>query len=230
MGGAAPRYAIYYLPDEGSRLAEFGARWFGYDCHAGRACERDTHGLGDSAAEVVAAPARYGFHATLVAPFHLGPGVKLDDVVARMESVARSVGGPQRLQLSMGELSGFLALRPDDDMPLRRLALACVMGCDTLRAALTQKERERRLRAHLTTYQRILMETYGYPYVADEFRFHMTLTGNLGEKERKRVATALAGPLAPILADGLELSAISLLEQRDANSQFRFHSRVALSA
>lgn len=230
MGGAAPRYAIYFLPDEGSALARFAARWFGYDCHTGHACERDMHGLGDLSAEAVGTPARYGFHATLVAPFHLAPAVTVDNVVARMEAIARSVRCPPPLRLSMGVLGGFLALRPENDISLRRLALACMFGCDTLRTALTDGERARRLRAPLTAYQRILMETYGYPYVGDQFRFHMTLTGNLGGRERERVSTALARTLEPILADPVELNAISLLVQPDPEAKFRVHSRVALCA
>ncbi|MDA7948966.1 MAG: DUF1045 domain-containing protein [Hyphomicrobiaceae bacterium] len=230
MGTPAPRYAIYFLPGEGSALARFGARWFGYDCLAGHACRRESFGLGDLATRAVEGPARYGFHATLVAPFHLRPPVTIDDVLERLHAVAVSRRAPEPPLLSMHELGGFLALRPGDDLPLRRLAVACLFACNPLRAELSKAERDRRLRSPLTPYQRILMKAYGYPYVMDEYRFHITLTGKLEEMERKYIESALAEVLSPILVQPVPIDAISLLEQTTPDAPFRFHSRVQLSA
>ena len=230
MSVPAPRYAIYYLPDENSRLAQFGARWFGYDCHSGRTCDRASFGLGALAAQAVETPAKYGFHATLVAPFHLLPSVAIEDVIGRMRAVAASVRPPEPARLSMRELGRFVALRPDDDLPLRQLSVSCLVACNPLRASLSNAERERRLRSPFSEYQRILLETYGYPYVMDEFRFHMTLTGRLSDEERVRIQSALAGELAPILAEPVKIHALSLLEQATPDVPFRFYSRVELAA
>src|SRR5262249_2220033 len=44
---------------------------------------------------------------------------------------------------------------------------------------LTDADRARRNPARLTPRQRDYLERWGYPYVMEEFRFHMTLTGRL---------------------------------------------------
>jgi len=44
---------------------------------------------------------------------------------------------------------------------------------------LDAAERERRLKAPLTPRQVELVDRYGYPYVLEEFQFHMTLTDRL---------------------------------------------------
>jgi hypothetical protein len=44
------------------------------------------------------------------------------------------------------------------------------------RAALSTEDIDRRKPAQLGARQRQLLEQYGYPYVLDEFRFHMTLS------------------------------------------------------
>ena len=69
------RHAIYFAPPAGSPLAEFGADWLGWDPATGRGRDGfDLPGLPRRRAELVATPARYGFHATLKAPFRLGRG------------------------------------------------------------------------------------------------------------------------------------------------------------
>ena len=69
------RYAIYFAPRPRRALARFGAAWLGWDAEAG--ADRDgpeLAGLPRPRAEIVATPRRYGFHATLKAPFRLARG------------------------------------------------------------------------------------------------------------------------------------------------------------
>ena len=80
---SGPRYAIYFTPDPESALWRFGCAAIGYD--AARACAVD--GLDhpvlrtELAVAYREAPARYGFHATLKAPFALAAGTTLDDLL-----------------------------------------------------------------------------------------------------------------------------------------------------
>ncbi len=46
------------------------------------------------------------------------------------------------------------------------------------------KELQRRRAANLTPRQEFLLMHWGYPYVLDEFRFHMTLTRRLPDEKQ----------------------------------------------
>ncbi|HEY0291217.1 MAG TPA: DUF1045 domain-containing protein, partial [Hansschlegelia sp.] len=74
MKGA--RYAIYYAPAPGTPLWSFGSSVLGYDAATGAAKPPlAPPGVGpEDWARITAQPRRYGFHATLKAPFHLTAG------------------------------------------------------------------------------------------------------------------------------------------------------------
>src|SRR5579862_9824203 len=67
------RYAIYFTPPSGTALGRLGAGVLGYDCTSGTDAPQPA--IGDIAPgalhALTAEPRRYGFHATLVAPFRL---------------------------------------------------------------------------------------------------------------------------------------------------------------
>jgi hypothetical protein len=65
-----------------------------------------------------------------------------------------------------------------------------VADFDGFRLPLTEAERARR--QGLNPRQQELLEAYGYPYVFEEFRFHMTLTDRIEDAaERARFAEAI---------------------------------------
>ena len=71
-----PRYAIYYAPARGSDLDRFGAQLLGYDAFGGGDLpfpEGVTEATPDWH-DLTADPRKYGFHATLKAPFSLAEG------------------------------------------------------------------------------------------------------------------------------------------------------------
>ena len=228
-GTPAPRYAVYYVPEAGTPLAAFGAQWLGYNIETGTRAPRNRLGLDPELVDrIVAAPAVYGFHATLKAPFRLRSGVSPESLIERLESVARSTGqiGPVRLEVS--RLGRFLALRPDHGNRLRRLSSQCTMSMEPFRAPINDRERRHRLKANLSPYQRLLFETYGYPYVFDEFRFHMSLTGPLEEHEREQIEPVLRDALADLMASSIEITSICLAIQPEPGAPFRVQARVAL--
>ena len=79
---------------------------------------------------------------------------------------------------------------------------------------------DKRRAARLNPQQETHLQRWGYPYVLDQFRYHMTLTGRLDADTRPTAQAAMADriaglPLAPFIID-----ALTLLGQDDAG---RFH-------
>ena len=211
-----PRYAIYYAPKPGSKLARFGAEWLGYDITTGATlpqpvlCKISSERL----CEITAEPRRYGFHATLKPPFSLAEGcdaAALDAAVAALAADAEAFEAP-RLQLTC--LTGFWALTFSEPCPeMDRLAERCVAEFDRFRAPPSPTEFARRREAGLSLAQEALLRRWGYPYVMTEFRFHMTLTGRLDPVEGAQVAAELAPLCAPFCESGLLIDAIGLFRQ-----------------
>ena len=169
------RYAVYFCPRPDTALARFGERWFADD--------RAT-GIPDS---LIAQARRYGFHATLKPPFKLNQGVTFEDLTEATAQLAAALPVVTLEGLVLKEIGRFLALVPARGSPdLDDIAFRCVCALDHLRAPLDASEISRRLDAGLTARQESLLFTWGYPYVGKEFRFHMTLTGQLTQPEKRR--------------------------------------------
>ena len=129
-------------------------------------------------------------------------------------------------ELRVAAVGHFLALVPSERSPeIDRLAAEVVETVSVVRAPLTAAERERRGPSRLTDRQLRYLDRWGYPYVLDEFRFHMTLTGPLPEAE--------IGPLGRHLATcyrerppGLRLDALTIFRQPSPAGRFRVLARL----
>jgi len=182
-----PRYAIYFVPAADTTLYRFGASVLGYDSYSGQA-----HDLIEGAdalvwRELVHEPRMYGFHATLKAPFYLAKGATEDDLVRALVDVAANQPAVLTGELALRELGSFIALAPANPIPLLdRLAETCVRAFDRFRAPMSVQERARRLVPALTDRQIENLVRWGYPYVFEDFRFHMTLTGSHGVQKRSK--------------------------------------------
>ena len=87
----------------------------------------------------------------------------------------------------------------------------------------------RRLAAPLTPRQAQNLAHYGYPYVLDDFRFHMTLTGSLPEAKHADMVTRLAAEFAIRVPPGpLVVDAICVFRQERRDGRFRLIARLAL--
>ncbi len=215
------RCAIYFTPAEDTALARFGARWFG------SREEGSAESTVDRPDSWVAAPRRYGFHATLKAPFRPAPDAALPEILAALEAFAADRPPIEGPPLALGGIARFLALVPAGDCPaLRELADDCTERFDRFRAPLTDAERTRRAAAGLTRRQRTLLERWGYPYVLDEYRFHMTLTGPLGAAARERARAVLAPMVAPLGREPLRVDAVSLCVEEAPGRPFRPVARI----
>ena len=216
------RYAVYFAPPPGSALAEFGANWLGIDPEtAARRPQPVVPGIEpERLGELTAAPRRYGFHATLKAPMALAPGATAADLHGAVAELATTFR-PFAFGIELASLGGFLALVPAAvPAPLSALEAACVMGLDHLRAPLSQGELEQRRRSGLTREEDEHLQRWGYPYVLDRFRFHLTLTGRLGEPEHELLYLDLAARTEPFTAAPLLIDGLAVFEQPDRASPF----------
>ncbi len=98
---------------------------------------------------------------------------------------------------------------------------------DAYRAPPDAAELAKRHAAGLTPRQAELLARWGYPYVLDEFRFHLTLTGSIADAtERTRVAGLLQPLVAPLLGQPMPVRELCLFHQPDRATPFRLIQRI----
>lgn len=220
------RFAIYYAPRDGA-FADAAAAWLGWDARSGQAtAQPDLDGLAEATAE----PRRYGFHGTIKPPFRLREGHSPHELATAVRTLAASLS-PVRLDgLKLERLEGFLALIPDcDTAALQVLAAQVVRGLDAFRAPLTAAEIARRRPDQLTLRQRDLLEAFGYPYVMEEFQFHLTLSGRLDGLAARSVQEAATRHFAGLLPQPFVIEDLCLFGE-DADNRFHLLHRYPLSA
>lgn len=218
------RYAIYFAPKPESALARFGARWIGRDCATGTTVElTPIPGVSLKRLKAITeAPRHYGFHATLKPPFTLADGMTEMALEQAFEEFARNEAAFSLPALRLGVLSGFVALllsEPSEAM--HALAARCVGRFDRFRRQSEAAELARRREAGLSRRQEALLRRWGYPYVMEAFRFHMTLTQRLEEDERRRVLAGLKERAAPHLGHPLVVDCLALVRQPNRKTPFR---------
>ena len=126
-------------------------------------------------------------------------------------------------------MDGFVALRPErEHAPLNALAAACVRKFDTFRASLSDGELRRRRQSPLNERQERMLQRWGYPYVMECFRFHITLTRRLEADEIEPVMMHLRVYLAAALHEPQRVDGIALCHQPDARTPFRVVIRIPL--
>ena len=226
-----PRYAIYYAPVPGSDLDRFGAYLLGYDAFSGEDLPF-AEGLLQAAPdwrELTDDPRKYGFHATLKAPFSLAQDRTEAELVSACAAFAATPRAVPVIRPVVGSISGFIAVIPAEPQPgLIRLAADCVSAFDSFRAPLTAADRARRNPSQLTPGQREHLDRWGYPYVFDDFRFHMTLTGRLDAERREPVQEMLRNRFSAVRLETLAIDGIALFRQDKANARFRIVGRYGL--
>lgn len=216
-----PRYAIYYAPSSDSVLHLFGSRLLGYDAADGNDLTFPD-GVTPDWREVTQDPRKYGFHATLKAPISLADGKRETDL---LDACAAFAGRARRIPVIepvVDAISGFIAVIPavrSDE--LQQLAADCVTEFDAFRAPLSPEDRARRNPAKLTSRQCDYLDRWGYPYVMEQFRFHMTLTGRLNDERRGPIVAWLRERFAATGLTTLAIDRIALFRQDDGASRFR---------
>lgn len=215
------RYAVYYAPKPGSPLWRAGCQWLGSDAASGKALTQpEIDGID---AGVLAAltrdAARYGWHATLKAPFPLRIDVQAGTLLRHVAELAAAFR-PFALNLQVDWLDSFLALRPAEAAPeLDELAAACAVALEPL----ADRGAPLKPRAGLDPRQQTLYRRWGYPYVFEQFRFHMTLSDTLPKESPQAKALEqgarrhFAGVLNALAVDG-----IAVFVEREQGGPFHY--------
>ena len=225
------RYAIYYAPPPRSALWKYGCRWLGWDAYGGeRMPLRVPRGLDEADyLAMVETPRKYGFHATLKAPFHLHPDRPVDELVEGLGLLASSHKQIVLPKLVLTSLDGFMALRPEEpNSELDNLAADCVVQLDRFRAPLSEVQIAKRRQSDLTEEQDANLLRWGYPYVLDQYRFHMTLTGRLQESQRMQVQSILKREMEPLLSEPHTIDSLTLFRQAAEDQPFYAIMRFSL--
>src|ERR1700722_861455 len=226
-----PRYAIYYAPAQGSDLDCFGSHLLGYDAYSGATLafpESMTQAVPDWL-ELTQDPRKYGFHATLKAPLSLAPGRAETELLAACETFATTSRSIPVFKPVVSLIIGVIAVVPEKP-PDALLALAadCVRAFDGFRAPLTAEDRSRRNPSRLTPRQLAHLDRWGYPYVMEDFQFHMTLTGSIPADRQTIILPMLQRRFAEIDLAALAVNSIALFRQDSTDARFRIVRRDAL--
>lgn len=220
------RFGIYFAPARNSELARFGARWLGWNCQSAEFVpQMKVDGL--DVEHLTRNPRKYGFHGTLKAPFELAQNMTFEELDRTAKAFAKCHGS-----FSLGQFSvqdrGYLTIAPiKQSAELTDFAVDCVKGFEPFRAPLDMSALAKRRAAGLSERQEALLNKWGYPYVLDEFRFHLTLTSRIDAETRARVMPILQEFMGPKLATPLEMQEICIFGERH-HGQFEIIRRYAL--
>ncbi|KAB0680793.1 DUF1045 domain-containing protein [Aureimonas leprariae] len=220
------RAAVYFTPPADDPLTRAAALWLGRDAFTGE----PTRAADAAIDPLVAEPARYGFHATMRAPFRLADGVTMDEV---RDALGRFAAGRAAFALPhivLARLGGFHALVPDGPASeLADLEGDVLSAFEPFRAPLGEAERARRRPERLSARQLAHLDRWGYPFVQEDFRFHMTLTGSLADPEASVAETELRRRFASFEGTPLRIGSLALFVEDATGGPFRvdFHAPFA---
>lgn len=221
------RYALYFTPAASDSLALAAARWLGRNAFNGTAIDRPAIAefSADALAALTADPRRYGFHATLKAPFALAEGRTEAELVADLGRFSSEIEAFDIPELIVGRLGSFFALVPGGDCePLQSFAGEVVRRFDRFRAPLSSADIARRKPDELSAEERQNLVQWGYPYVFDTFRFHMTLTGRVPSEHAASMEQALIRHFADFHGQPLSITSLALFREPSRGADFTVHS------
>lgn len=216
------RFAVYYAPDVTDLLWDRACVWLGRDAATGLPHDGTVAGIDRTRLlNLTQSAGRYGFHATIKPPMALAPGASESDLRDAMATVAAELAPVNLGRLRIASLDGFLALVPEDNPALQDLAANVVEAFEPFRAPLSIRDRDARAARGLTPRQEELLDAYGYPYVFDEFRFHMTLTDRLDPSDYDDVLQAAHTWFGPVLDEDVVLDRLTLFHEGENKLPFR---------
>jgi hypothetical protein len=243
------RYAIFWAPRADDPLAAFERAWFGKGANASERRETETAAevepevapdkcspfrlkeILDLEAELaeraIRLPSRYALHGTMKAPFRLREGMKhsalIDAMAAFTACRRRLVTG----KLQLHRFPRFLALTPmSETAELDWLADSCVTHFDHFRSPLSPEDRTRR--GEMTPAEAALFEQFGYHFIFNNFKFHITLAGPLDEPELDALQPALATAVAPLCEEPFAVEDLCLFGDPGEGASFQLVERFAL--
>ena len=221
------RYAIHFTPSPNDPMTHAAAAWLGRDVYSGQSVEPPpgvTLGMQEISYHT-ALPRRYGFHGSIKAPFRLAEGVSEAALLRELMCFAGSHQPFSLPPLEVAKLGNIYGLVPEWPCEsLNFLAASVVQEFDRFRAPLSDAEIDRADPDRLSASQLTNLHRWGHPYVMDEFRFQMVLTGGVMPADCARVERAVRGVFQPLLNRTLEFSNLALFVEDEPGAPFRVHS------
>jgi hypothetical protein len=218
------RSALYWAPERTDPLCAAGNAWLGRDPELGAAVKQPPR----AGIETITEAARvYGFHATLRPPMRLATA--WDEFMETADRLARSLQPFDLPSLVVTDLDGFLALVPTAHVPaLHALADACVRETNPHRLPPSQSELAKRRAAGLSPEEEHLLQRWGYPYVMERWRFHMTLSRRLAPSDIASWRKTAEDHFAAALALPRRVTDIAVFTQRTPDALFLIAHRLKL--
>jgi len=217
------RFAIYYAPDAHDPLWLKAAEWLGRDPLTGDTFDAPLPGI--ARADLLPrseSPRRYGFHATIKAPMALAPDKKQAELEAALAAYAERTAPVAMGPIKLALIEGFLALVPAvQSTELTALCGEIVATFDPYRAPLSPEGRAKRIaNGRLDARQVELLDSYGYPYVLEQFQLHMTLTERLAADEQEAYRQAAATHFGALAGADMVLDRLSLFHEPEPGAPF----------
>ena len=229
------RYAVYAVPDPQSPLFLRASRWLGWDSVAAVALPFPAAGELDNPGSLdiepmTRTPRKYGFHGTMKPPMRLAEGCDEATLIVRARELASTLAPVSIPALEIAAMGSFLALVPAaPNAGLADLAGGIVTGLDEFRRPADEAEMDKRRGAGLSARQDELLRVWGYPYVLDEFRFHMTLSGRLDTDRTSMAQAMLETWIAPVVPAPFVLDRLAIMGEA-SDGRFRLVTWVPLGS
>lgn len=226
------RYALYFTPPADDPLTKAAAAWLGRDPFSGKTGPQAevSEFSPDALTALTADPRRYGFHATLKAPFRLAPGTDEAALEAVFSAFCAETPALEIPNVVIEQIGPFFALVPDRIYPaLQDFAAAVVETFEPFRAELTEADIARRRPERMSDSQRANLSRWGYHHVMDDFRFHMTLTGPVEPESAPDMRTLLAARFADFVRRPLAVTGLALYVEATVGAPFTVHSWLPLT-
>ncbi|WEX76593.1 DUF1045 domain-containing protein [Sinorhizobium numidicum] len=222
------RYAICFTPPMGDPLSAAAASWLGRSVYSGEPVEFPSV-AGLTVAEIAfhtAVPRRFGFHAMIMAPFSLDRDMDEAQLLKALMHFTSAETPFELERMEAARLSQCWGLVPQvPSHAMHLLAARVVQAFDRFRAPLSEDEIERSDPDRLTAPQFTNLHRWGDPYVMDEYRFHMTLTGPLNADTARRLEAPLREHFDPHLTKPLAIDSLALFLEQDPGAPMRVHSQ-----
>lgn len=225
------RYAIYFTPPRTAPLTQTASRWLGRDAFSGSSLAQPslTDFPAEDLAKLTADPRRYGFHATLKAPFELAAGRSESELLQALTGFCGATPVFAIPEIVIGQLGSFFALVPAEaHLPLQDFAGRVVETFEPFRAPLSDADVVRRKPEKLSEPQRRNLQRWGYPYVFDEFRFHMTLTGPVPAEAAAAMKHVLEEDFAAYCQKPLPIDGLALFREDQRGAPFVIQTWIPL--
>lgn len=225
------RYALYFTPPADDPLTMSAATWLGRDAFLdGNVAMPAVEGFDPQDMKALTHdPRRYGFHATIKAPFALKEGRSEGELLQALDEFSAECTAFDIPAIKVGQLGAFFAFVPGEPSDaLQAFAAEAVRRFEPFRAPLSDDDIARRNPEKLPLRQRENLKTWGYPYVFDDFLFHMTLTGPVPSEQQPAMRDALDQAFAGFVGRPLSIATLALFVEPRRGAPFKVHSLLPL--